>query len=97
MGGPVWACFVGLFLWVCFPSQKQLQSNEKQTTTTTAKDIFFIVFSVYRDMKTKAKKQIKFCYIYKVSKKLQKKLKKICKVIFLLYLCTSETKNKRPC
>jgi hypothetical protein len=34
-----------------------MQSNEKQTTTTTAKDIFFIVFSVYRDMKNKRQKQ----------------------------------------
>ena len=134
MGGPVWACFVGLF----FTSQKQLQSNEKQTNTTTAKDIFFIVFSVYRDMKNKRQKQDhrtpkkqrvpgslgpwvpgslgpwvpgqslcrpwaflpgnnKFAYIIRYQNFLQKISKKICKFIFLLYICTSETKNKRPC
>lgn len=56
MGGPVWACVGGPVLWVCFPVSKPLQSNEKQTNTTTAKDIFFLVFSVYRDMKNKRQK-----------------------------------------
>jgi hypothetical protein len=56
-----WACvglFCGPFLWACFPSQKQLQSNEKQTNTKTAKDIFFIVFSLYHDMKNKRKSKL---------------------------------------
>lgn len=46
-------------------------------------------------MKTKAKKQTNFAIYIRYENFLQKKLKKICKVIFLLYLCTSETKNKR--
>ena len=72
MGGPVfWACFVGLF-----PVSKTMQSNEKQTNTTTAKDIFLVVSFVYRDMKTKRKKQTKFAYIYKVSKFFAKNIKK---------------------
>lgn len=60
MGLYGWACFCGSvvgLLWVCFPVSKPLQSNEKQTTTTTGKYIFFIVFSVYRDMKNKRQKQ----------------------------------------
>lgn len=57
MGGPVWACVGGSVLWVCFPVSKPLQSNEKQTTPTTAKDIFFIVSFVYCDMKNKRQKQ----------------------------------------
>lgn len=48
-------------------------------------------------MKNKRQKQTNFTYIYKVSKFFAKKLKKICKVIFLSYLCTSETKNNIPC
>ena len=46
-------------------------------------------------MKTKAKKQTKICIYIRYRKKTEKKLKKICKVVFLLYLCTSETKNNR--
>ena len=93
MGGPVWVCFSrgrGLF----FTSQKQLQSNEKQTTTTTAKDIFFIVSFAYCDMKNKRQKQdhrtqqkqIIFCLYYKVSKFFAKNIKKNLQSCF--FCCT---------
>ena len=62
MGGPVWACVGGSV----FPSQKQLQSNEKQPNTTTQKDICKVVFLSYHDMKNKRQKQTNFAYIYKV-------------------------------
>lgn len=59
--GPIWVGLCGSVLWVCFvglfPVSKPLQSNEKQTTQATGKDICGVVFLLYRDMKNKRQKQ----------------------------------------
>ena len=73
MGGLVLRPFGPVPLGRFSMSKNRLQSKAKQTNTTTAKDIFLIVFLSYRDMIKNPKRQTIFAYIYKVCKFFAKK------------------------
>ncbi len=100
MGGPVrWWCSVVVF----HVSETDCKVTKNKRHPQPQKIFFLLFFRCIVIRKTNDKSKTtehpksknKFAYIIRYQKKLQKISKKICRVNFLLYLCTSETKNNR--